>query len=446
LLRFKKIFAAIIAVQLIVLTIFVSTPAQAKSKVVAKPTLQMSTNAKTSYKPGDKVSFVVYSPNYKGKVEYRVMLTNAKTKKQVNLWNTYKTGYYNNNKGKFFLGNSKYTITYPLSGVQPGTYNLTVLVKRAGVKTSYDSYVRTQNFTVGPTAQLSSDYYESIGGKFKVKLPAQWEVEEIEDEVDGEPFNMTIAAPVGKDNPIFMAISTPTIEGDTLENEMSTLRDDLLGDMTGSQVKFIESVRRKVTVGTQEAYLVEYNLYTKVNGVNAVHREAALVTLNENMTNVVVMVTTFDEWNTNAAVYRQSLLSFIPIIEPVQEETEEANASTENTDNTDNSGSVNTSNNGDTNGETSTTPANNDASSENTTATEPVSNGIVDETTNPSSSNTDTSTEVQPNVDNSNTSVADLGNTDTNSNSNSAGATGTDAGTSAPELGNDSKVTEGNTI
>lgn len=106
------------------------------------PKLNLITSPKSEYKQGDTISLAVTSPNYGGKVEYRVILYNGTTKKTTELWQTPLTGYYYKNWQP--SGNYHFNIHWPSTKMEPGPYSITVLVRRVGAKVPYDSYVKTE--------------------------------------------------------------------------------------------------------------------------------------------------------------------------------------------------------------------------------------------------------------------------------------------------------------
>lgn len=110
------------------------------------PKLQMVNQPAAEYHPGDRVFFTVTSPNYGGKVEYRVILYNGTTKTTTELWKTPSSGYYYKNWQP--SGNYNFTINWPVVGMEPGAYSLTVLVRRVGSKGAYDSFVKTNAFWI----------------------------------------------------------------------------------------------------------------------------------------------------------------------------------------------------------------------------------------------------------------------------------------------------------
>lgn len=321
--KFKKILAAVIAVQVLFLFSLGSIHTKAATSTVIKPRLQMVTQPKTEYMPGERISLTVTSPNYGGKVEYRVILWNGTTKKQSELWKTPSTGYYY--KGWQPSGNYKFNIHWPVQGMEPGAYSLTVLVRRVGAKVPYDSYVKTKAFWIKSGLKLSSSYYESQNGNFKMKFPSEF----IVDESLENGINFVMAAPETEDLPLFLILTAKTEQGDSLDNEMSNLKEELLEKLTDSTVSFTEKSRKKVTLGNQEAYLVEYDLSSSSGGVEEKAKEFAIVTLNENNTNVVVLVTTDKDWAINSSLYMQSLLSFVPINTPAVTDENTVNVTTD---------------------------------------------------------------------------------------------------------------------
>jgi carboxyl-terminal processing protease len=102
------------------------------------------------YKAGDRVAFKLNTPNYGGRVQYRVMLWDDATKAYRDLWSTgdrYYTGWKP-------YGNETFTVGLPIS--KTGNYRLKVFVKRAGLENSKtaltgmncDSYLGEIPFTV----------------------------------------------------------------------------------------------------------------------------------------------------------------------------------------------------------------------------------------------------------------------------------------------------------
>lgn len=105
----------------------------------------MITQPATEYHEEDRISFTVSSPNYGGKVEYRVILYNGTTKKTSELWSKMPSYYYKKWQPS---GNYKFTINWPVTGMEPGVYSLTVLVRRVGSNNKYDSFVKTNAFWI----------------------------------------------------------------------------------------------------------------------------------------------------------------------------------------------------------------------------------------------------------------------------------------------------------
>lgn len=141
------------------LFIFISVSNYLPAKAASLPQLQMVTQPAKEYYPGERVSFSVTSPNYGGKVEYRVILYNGTTKITSELWKTPATGYYYKNWQP--SGNYNFTINWPVIGMEPGAYSLTVLVRRVGTKGAYDSFVKTNSFWVKNLVTNSTDSINS---------------------------------------------------------------------------------------------------------------------------------------------------------------------------------------------------------------------------------------------------------------------------------------------
>lgn len=142
--KIRAKFMVVIVIMLVVTTFAGFLPIVTEAATI--PKLIMVAQPAREYKPGQRVSFTVTSPNYSGRVQYRVILWNGTTKKTSELWNTPKTGYYYT--GWMPAGNYKFTIHWPVTGMEPGAYSLTVLVRRVGSKVPYDSYVKTNAFWV----------------------------------------------------------------------------------------------------------------------------------------------------------------------------------------------------------------------------------------------------------------------------------------------------------
>lgn len=115
--------------------------ANAAAKPV-KPQIKLNVGPLKEYKPGDKATLKVSAPNYSGKVQYRVIVFNQTKKTNFELFKAYK-GYYNS---AAISGKTLSTLTIPLA--EAGTYSVSIYVKRNGANVSYDTYIKTINFTV----------------------------------------------------------------------------------------------------------------------------------------------------------------------------------------------------------------------------------------------------------------------------------------------------------
>lgn len=145
-------------------TIFSYAPAQAAQKEKSIPDLKLVTGPRLQYQYGDVITFTVTSPNYSGKVEYRVLLYNGTTGKTSELWNNPKSGnYYTKWRPQ---GNYKFEIHWPVIQMEPGAYSLTVLVRRAGVRINYDSYINTKTFWITGSTRIAATINYSGGGLY----------------------------------------------------------------------------------------------------------------------------------------------------------------------------------------------------------------------------------------------------------------------------------------
>lgn len=106
------------------------------------------------YKAGDIVRFDLHAPNYKGRVQYRVILWDGNRKEARDLWTT-GDRYYSN-----WIPDSSTTFNLHWKIDEPGVYRITVYVKRAGIKNSRtaiskyncDSYMESQPFMIKENA------------------------------------------------------------------------------------------------------------------------------------------------------------------------------------------------------------------------------------------------------------------------------------------------------
>lgn len=147
----KKFLSMVLALTILFATLG-QAPAGAKT---VTPKVKFVTQPKAEYKDGDRISFVVTAPNYSGKVEYRVMLWNGTTKKTSELWSKQPGYYYKNWQPK---GTQQFTINWPVKGMEPGAYSLTVLVRPAGSKIPYASSVKTNTVWVRPQVEIDPKF------------------------------------------------------------------------------------------------------------------------------------------------------------------------------------------------------------------------------------------------------------------------------------------------
>jgi hypothetical protein len=162
-------------------TVFASIsniPAQAAVKKTITPEVQFADAPVTEYTAGDRVQFNINSPNYGGKVEYRVVLWDDSQKSYKDLWNE-TNGYPNRYYTKWQpTGSTIFTLGWPI--VEPGNYRITVYAKRVGVASNNaalkgmncDSYKQSVAFTVKPKVTLLDKEGQTYGSNAVDKLEA----------------------------------------------------------------------------------------------------------------------------------------------------------------------------------------------------------------------------------------------------------------------------------
>lgn len=150
----KKVLSSVLIMLFTLISVFNCVPAQAAGKPVVVPQVQFATAPVTEYMVGDRVGFNIYSPNYGGRVEYRVVLWNDARKSYSDLWdasNGYPTRYYTKWQP---YGNNIFTLGWIIN--EPGSYRITVYAKRVGIPNSQgalkgyncDSYMESVAFRV----------------------------------------------------------------------------------------------------------------------------------------------------------------------------------------------------------------------------------------------------------------------------------------------------------
>lgn len=150
----RRILSLFVSFMLIFTIIFSNSAVLASSKASAIPNLKMISQPAAEYHPGERVSFTVSSPNYGGAVQYRVILYNGTTKKTSELWPGFPSYYYTKWQPS---GNYDFKINWPVQGMEPGAYSLTVLVRRVGAKAPYDSFVKTNTFWIKNSSSTNSE-------------------------------------------------------------------------------------------------------------------------------------------------------------------------------------------------------------------------------------------------------------------------------------------------
>lgn len=145
--RFSVFMAAVMTLSMM-LNFVVTAPAKAAT---VYPQVQYAQEPQLEYTVGDRVQFNLYTPNYGGRVQYRVVLWNDETKSYKDLWTNTPDRYYD----KWMpYGNNIFTLGWVIN--EPGHYRITIYAKRAGVPNNEtylkgfncDSYMESDSFVV----------------------------------------------------------------------------------------------------------------------------------------------------------------------------------------------------------------------------------------------------------------------------------------------------------
>lgn len=174
----KRLFSIVFTFLFIAFASLSSITVKAAVKKTIIPEVQFTNAPVIEYTAGDRVQFNIASPNFGGKVEYRVVLWDDSKKSYRDLWNE-TNGYPNRYYTKWQpSGNTIFTLGWPI--FEPGNYRITVYVKRVGVVSgnaalkgmNCDSYKQSVAFSVKPKVTLfdkESQVYGSMDAdKFEV--------------------------------------------------------------------------------------------------------------------------------------------------------------------------------------------------------------------------------------------------------------------------------------
>jgi hypothetical protein len=143
-----SVFVAVIMTMSIMLNFVMAAPAKAAT---VYPQVQYAQEPQLEYTVGDRVQFNLFTPNYGGRVQYRVVLWQDETKSYKDLWTTTPDRYYD----KWMpYGNNIFTLGWIIN--EPGHYRITIYAKRAGVPNNdtylkgfnCDSYMESDSFVV----------------------------------------------------------------------------------------------------------------------------------------------------------------------------------------------------------------------------------------------------------------------------------------------------------
>lgn len=162
------------ALAFVVSVLFNNVPAMAAVKTII-PKVAYVNAPKLEYTAGDVINFDLHTPNYGGKVQYRVVLWDNNKKLAKDLW-TAGDRYY---KNWMPYGNNVFNLHWIIN--EPGSYRITIYVKRAGLgnnKTflknfNCDSYMESVAFVVKPkvaAAKLFDKEGQTYGSTDAAKL------------------------------------------------------------------------------------------------------------------------------------------------------------------------------------------------------------------------------------------------------------------------------------
>lgn len=172
----RKLLSIVMAFLFMAVTCLSILPVQAMAKKTVLPKMKLISGPKAEYEIGERVTIKVNAPNYKGNVQYRVILWDGNKKAQRELWPSMPGYYYTNWIPK---GPSTFTIGWPI--MEPGPYSVTVLVRRAGSKSKYDDFVKTTSFIVKAKEEAKEINFEKAGETYGPQDSAK--VETIEKDI-----------------------------------------------------------------------------------------------------------------------------------------------------------------------------------------------------------------------------------------------------------------------
>ena len=133
--RFSVFMAAVMTLSMM-LNFVTAAPAKAAT---VYPQVQYAQEPQLEYTVGDRVQFNLYTPNYGGRVQYRVVLWQDETKSYKDLWTDTPDRYYD----KWMpYGNNIFTLGWVIN--EPGHYRITIYAKRAGVPNN-ETYLKGFN-------------------------------------------------------------------------------------------------------------------------------------------------------------------------------------------------------------------------------------------------------------------------------------------------------------
>lgn len=155
----RKILSLLMTFIFTFITLLNSMTVQAAQNHGVVPIVDYVKAPDLEYTAGDIVNFDLHALNYGGRVQYRVVLWKDNKKEARDLW-TIGDRYYSN---WMPFGNNTFNLHWRID--EPGSYRITVYVKRAGLSNSKtalkgqncDSYMESQAFVVKVAAAFDKD-------------------------------------------------------------------------------------------------------------------------------------------------------------------------------------------------------------------------------------------------------------------------------------------------
>lgn len=226
-----SVFMAAIMTMSMMLNFVMAAPTKAAT---VYPQVQYAQEPQLEYTVGDRVQFNLFTPNYGGRVQYRVVLWNDETKSYKDLWTTTPDRYYD----KWMpYGNNIFTLGWIIN--EPGHYRITIYAKRAGVPNNQtllggfncDSYMESDSFVVKAKEVVKEEQKPDIASE-KIELAS---VTSSPAAINGHA-SKAAQAIIGKDYELAVKVDKPGVKVmfqlDAPDGSLN--KDDVLEAVSGS--------------------------------------------------------------------------------------------------------------------------------------------------------------------------------------------------------------------